>query len=82
MVKQVEAKNVTFSPEVIQQVQSRICYHIAQLGGLSPEEARRIFEQSVVATNLQRRPGPVVHEDPEYLAELILKKVGLPVLQG
>lgn len=80
MVKQMGAEAVTFSPEIIERVQRRVCYHICKLGGLSPAEAQRIFEESIAATNLRRRPGPVVHEDPEYLAEVILEQAGIPLL--
>ena len=68
---------VSFSPELIQKVRQRICHHIALLGGLSLSDAERLFDQSIVAVNLQRRPGPVVHEDPEYVAELVLEKAGI-----
>lgn len=82
MVKQMGRAAVTFSPEVIERVQKQVCYHLCQLGGLSPSEAQRIFDKSFLPANLRLRPGPVVHEDPEYLAEVILEQAGIPLLEG
>lgn len=68
---------VVFRPEQLERVRTQVCSHLVRLGGLSLDATQRIYERSFVAQNLVVRPGPIIHEDPEYLAELILEREGI-----